>query len=79
MGCCRGKRGQKIKDDGTQKEKPPFTVKTPKSRGIWYIPKVRMPSSMCITEAAMQSTEVAVSKDVVTGSLKKSHMYCTLS
>ncbi len=71
MECHWDKRGWQFKDDGTLKEKIPSTVKTPKSRGIGYISEASTPSSMCFAAAAMPSSEVAVTKDVVTGSLKE--------
>ncbi len=77
MGGCGGKRGQKFKGNGTLKEKIPSTAKTPKSGGIGYIPKARTPSSMCIAAATMPSSKVAVSNNVVTGSLKE-HCTCII-
>ncbi len=65
-----GKQGWKSKDHETLNGKIACAVKTPKSRGIGYIPKAKTPSSMHIAVAAMSSSEVAVSKDVLGSSLK---------
>ncbi len=77
MGCCGGKRGQKFKDNGTLKEKLPFSVRTPTSRGIGYIPKERKSSRMCNTAAAMPSSGCCVKRWSYRIIERKSQMYCT--
>ncbi len=71
MGHCGGKRGRKFEDDGTLNKKNSSTAKTPKPRGIGYVPKAITPSCIHILVAAMPLSEVAVLKDVVTGFLEE--------
>ncbi len=87
IGCNIGCHGGKGEGNSTMMEhwtiNVIYVVKTPKSRGIGYIPKAKTPNSMRIAAAAMPSSEVEVSKDVFRACLKEkrtcivhSHNHC---